>query len=250
MRVDESTPPTPLDIGLMHLRAAEPDHAQAVYWLRIAAQAADAGGAEALALLAWCQLEGLGLPRDPALARAGLEQAAARGSLTAQFHLARALLGGWGGAPDPARGFALYAGAALQGHADATFNLAACLDAGWGCQPDRLAAKALFLRARALGCRLRAPGLRIRQRELPAVRELARRLALDDALPHVIEERQREIVLMQQLTQIPRRRPRPQRTGPAGGAAFLARLADALAGLFGWRGRGGVPHDAGPTSIA
>ncbi|MFG6415559.1 tetratricopeptide repeat protein [Roseateles sp. DC23W] len=249
MRVDEPAPPdpAPLDRGLMHLRAAEPDHAQAVYWLRIAAEGGDT---EALALLAWCQLEGLGLPRAPALARAGLEQAAAQGSLTAQFHLGRTLLGGWGGAPDPARGFALYAGAALRGHADATFNLAACLDAGWGCQLDRLAAKALFLRARALGCRLRAPGLRIRQRELPAVRELARRLALEGALPHVIEERQREIALMQQLSQITRHRPRGHGARTGSSAAFLARLADALAGLFGWRGRGGVPHDAGPTSIA
>jgi hypothetical protein len=243
----------PLHTGLAHLHAAEPDHAQAVYWFRVAA---DAGNAEALALLAWCQLEGLGLPRDPEQARIRLEHASAAGSVTAKFHLGRALVAGWGGAADATRGVALYIAAASQGHADATFNLAACLDAGWGCQPDRLAAKALFLRARALGSPLRAPGLRVRQRELDAVRDLARRLEIGSEMGRLIEERQHEIALMQELVHHPRRGRRLS-TGHkqalarlAGVAVVIGGVAGAVAGLFGWRGKRQVAHDAGPTSIA
>ncbi len=246
----------PLNEGLAYLSAAEPDHEQAVYWFRVAA---DAGSAEALALLAYCQLEGLGLPRDPEQARIRLEHACTSGSVTAQFHLGRALVAGWGGAPDAARGVALYTLAAAQGHADASFNLASCLDAGWGCQPDRLAAKALFLRARALGSPLKAPGLRIRQRELGAVRDLARRFEVGSELGRLIEERQHEIALMQELVRHPgrRKRTRPAGSSPrqplarlAGIAIVIGGVAGAVAGLFGWRGRRAVPHDAGPTSIA
>ncbi|WP_163111340.1 sel1 repeat family protein, partial [Acinetobacter baumannii] len=66
-----------------------------------------AGHPEALALLGYCQLEGLGLPRDPAQARERLESASGDGSLTAKYHLARMLIGGWGGDPDAPRGVAL-----------------------------------------------------------------------------------------------------------------------------------------------
>jgi TPR repeat protein len=253
----------PLDAGLLYFRAEEPDHEQAVYWFRVSS---DAGNPEGLAMLAYCQLEGLGLPRDPVQARAGLERASAAGSLTAKFHLGRMLVGGWGGPADATRGIALYTAAASQGHADATFHLAACLEAGWGCLPDRVGAKALFLRAHSLGCRLKAPGLRIRERELPTVRELARRFELDRELDSAIEERQHELALMQELVQLPQRRARKRRraraarhaaTGSAAGLTQLTRLATviggvagALAGLIGWRGRDDVPHDAGPTSIA
>jgi hypothetical protein len=244
----------PLNEGLTHLHADEPDHEQAVYWFRVAA---DAGSAEALALLAYCQLEGLGLPRDPEQARTRLEHAAAAGSVTAQFHLGRVLVAGWGGAPDAVRAVSLYTAAAAQGHADASFNLAACLGAGWGCQPDRLAAKAMFLRARALGSPLKAPGLRIRQRELDAVRELARRLEVGSDLPRLLEERQHEVLLMQELAKHPGRRKPKRRAGArqplarlAGVAVVIGGVAGALAGLFGWRGGRQLPHDAGPTSIA
>jgi hypothetical protein len=243
----------PLDEGLAHLHAAEPDHEQAVYWFRVSA---DAGQAEGLAMLAYCQLEGLGLPRDPVQARERLERAAAEGSLTAQFNLGRMLVAGWGGAPDAARGLALYTAAAALGHADATFNLASCLDAGWGCQPDRLSAKALFLRARALGSPLKAPGLRIRKRELDAVRELARRYERGSELARLIEERQHEIVLVQELAHHPARkarlssRQRRYLLRAAGVTAIVAGLAAALAGLFGWRTGSALAHDAGPTSIA
>lgn len=242
----------PLDEGLVHFRAPEPDHEQAVYWFRVAA---DAGSAEGLAMLGLCQLEGLGLPRDPVQARERLERASAEGSLTAKFNLARMLVAGWGGGADAPRGVALYTAAAAVGHADATFNLASCLDAGWGCQVDRLAAKALFMRARHLGSRQQAPGLRIRQRELDAVRDLARRFETGSELPHLIEERQHEITLMHDLAHHPARQTalsRQQRRRLlrlASITALVAGLVAALAGLFGWRGGGPLAHDAGPTSI-
>ena len=243
----------PLMEGLLHARAAEPDHEQAVYWFRVAA---DAGDAEGMAMLAFCQLEGLGLPRDPEAARERLERACADGSLTAKFHLGRMLIGGWGGEPDAARGVAHYTAAAAMGHADATFNLASCLEAGWGCQPDRLAAKSLYMRARAMGSPLKAPGLRIRARELDAVRELARRLESGSELPRILEERQHEIMLVHDLAQNPVRkamlnaRQRRRLLHVASAAAVIAGFAAALAGLFGWRNRHSLPHDAGPTSIA
>jgi hypothetical protein len=243
----------PLEQGLSCFRAAEPDHEQAVYWFRVSA---DSGHAEGLAMFALCQLEGLGLPRDPAQARERLERAAAEGSVTAKFHLGRALLGGWGGAPDAARGVALYTAAAAEGHADATFNLASCLDAGWGCRPDHLGAKALFLRARALGSPLKAPGLRVRRRELDTVRELSRRFEQRSELAQVIEERQREITGMHAPAKPAARKPRPssrQQRRPlhmAGITALVAGLAAALDGLLGRRGGHPLAHDAGPTSIA
>lgn len=243
----------PLDAGMTYFRADEPDHEQAVYWFRVSA---DAGHAEGLAMLGYCQLEGLGLPRDPIQARERLERACADGSLTAKFHLGRVLVAGWGGLPDAPRGVALYTDAAAQGHADATFNLASCLESGWGCQPDRLAAKALFLRARALGSRLKAPGLRIRRRELDAVRDLARRLEDGSEFARAIEDRQHEITLMHELAHNPARkamlssRQRRQLMRVASIAAVVAGLTAALAGLFGWRGARPLAHDAGPTSIA
>lgn len=242
----------PLMEGLTHFRAAEPDHEQAVYWFRVAG---DAGDAEGLAMLALCQLEGLGLPRDPVQARARMETASADGSLTAKFHLGRILLSGWGGDPDAPRGVALYTTAAGMGHADATFNLASCLEAGWGCQPDPLAAKALYLRARAMGSPLKAPGLRIRERELDAVRELARRLEQGSEMARILEERQHEIMLIHDLAENPKRkamlsaRQRRRLLRVASIGALIAGLVAALAGVIGWRPGQPLAHDAGPTSI-
>ncbi|MFG6468481.1 tetratricopeptide repeat protein [Roseateles sp. BYS87W] len=252
-----ATPPrsadSALDEGLLHFHAPEPDHALAVHWFSLAAEA---GSAEGLAHLGWCQLEGLALPREPLQARERLEQAAAAGSVTGQFQLGRMLVGGWGGTPDAARGVALYTAAAAQGHADATFNLACCLESGWGCQPDRLAAKALFLRARTLGSPLKAPGLRIRQRELDAVRDLARRLAQPGLLPEVLADRQAEVARAQDLARSPTRRAmrshqqRARWRRLASLAALAGGLAALLAGLFGWRNQQHLAHDAGPTSTA
>lgn len=243
----------PLDEGLRYFRAAVPDHEQAAYWFRVAA---DSGDAEGLAMFALCQLEGLGLPCDPVQARERLERASAEGSLTAKFHLGRMLVAGWGGDADAPRGIALYTAAASQGHADATFNLAACLDAGWGCQPDPVAAKALYLRARTLGSPLKAQGLRIRQRELAGVRELAQHLQRGSELAPLIEERQHEIALMHELAHPPARkallspRQRSRLLRAASATAIIAGLAAALAGLFGWRNANPLAHDAGPSSVA
>lgn len=245
----------PLSEGLRHFNTPEPDHEQAVYWFTLAAEAGDLEG---LALLAFCQLEGLGLPRDVVQARVRLESAASQGSLLAQFHLGRALVSGWGGEPDAARGVALYQAAAARGHADATFNLAACLNAGWGCQPDRLAAKALFLRARTLGSPLKAPGLRIRQREVSLVRDLARRLEDGAALAGVLAERQQDIARQLELNHQPARQAMLQRQQRQ---RLRARLGDALdyarafvtslvATLLDGRRSRHFAHDSGPTSIA
>lgn len=246
--------PDPLEAGLQHFNAPEPDHAQAVYWFT---QAAEAGDNEGLALLAFCQLEGLGLPRDVVQARAQLERAAERGSLLAQFHLGRALVSGWGGEPDAARGVAMYRAAAARGHADATFNLASCLDAGWGCQPDRLAAKALFLRARALGSPLKAPGLRIHERELGTVRALARQLADGATLTRVLDERQQDIARTLDLGRQPARkamRRRQQRQRLMSRLGRITHVATGLLGLVaflvGGRTSHPLAHDSGPTSIA
>lgn len=244
----------PLSQGLQHLHAPEPDAAQAVHWFRVAAETGDNEG---LAQLAFCQLEGLGLPRDVVAARALLETAAAAGSLSAQFHLGRALVSGWGGAPDAHRGVALYTAAAARGHADATFNLACCLEAGWGCQPDRLAAKALFLRARALGSPLKAPGLRIRQRELGAVRDLARRLEDPAGFARALDERQQEIARVHDLRHQPARQAMLHRQRRHRLLAQFTRIASVAAGLgallaalVDWRGTRTFAHDSGPTSIA
>jgi len=246
------TSPDPLSNGMAQMRAARPDHQQAVYWFGIAA---DAGNAEGLAMLAFCQLEGLGLPRNATQARERLERAAAQGNLTAKFHLARALVAGWGGAIEPARGLALYTDAASQGHADATFNLACCLESGWGCQIDTLAAKALFMRARALGSPLKSPGLLIHQREVDAVRDLARRFERGGRLAQRLRERQIEIELVNNLMQHPRRKRHRsafmQRLAKVG--AFMSAVVSAatgtLADMFGRRGRRPLAHDAGPTTI-
>lgn len=255
MRLDDPDPQTvdPLAEGISLLRADEPDPEQAVHWFRVAA---DAGDREGLAMLAYCQLEGLGLPRDPVQARQRLERASAAGSLDAKFHLGRMLIAGWGGDADAPRGVALYTAAAAQGHADATFNLASCLDGGWGCHTDHLAAKALYMRARTLGSPLKAPGLRIRQRELDAVRELARRLEHGGELARAIEERQHEIALMHELVRPPAKPPlfsprqRRHLLRLASITAIVAGLAAALSGLFGWRFGAPFAQDSGPTSIA
>lgn len=253
MRPADREPDTldPLSQGLLHFNAREPDHEQAVYWFM---QAAEAGDNEGRALLALCRLEGLGLPRDVMQARAELEVAAAQGSLLAQFHLGRALVSGWGGEPDAPRGVALYQAAAARGHADATFNLASCLDAGWGCQPDRLAAKALFLRARLLGSPLKAPGLRVQQRELGPVRDLARQLADGSALARILDTRQQEIARRLELRHQPARKAmlmRQQRQRLLSRIGGLAALASAVfAALFQHRGSRGFAPDSGPTSIA
>lgn len=244
------TPPVdPVQQGLTWFHASPPDYARAVGWFRAAAEVDDGDG---LAMLGLCRLEGLGLRADPAKARTLLERAAARGSAIGHFQLGRAWLTGRGGPADEQRGLSSYIAAAALGHAEATFNLANCLHAGVGCLPDRLAAKALYLRARHLGCSLRPQGVQVRQRELKAVRALARRFADPKRLGFLLQERQQELTLVQAMVQ-PALDARPasrseqaarwQRAGYLA-AGVMAAMAGTLGGYLRRPSR-----DAGPTRL-
>ncbi|NCT82195.1 MAG: sel1 repeat family protein [Comamonadaceae bacterium] len=235
----------PLQQGLALFQATPPDPARAAAWFRAAA---DAGDADGLAMLGLCLLEGLGLAADPVQARSLLELAAARGSAMGHFQLGRALLTARGGPGDEERGLWAYVAAAAQGHAEACFNLANCLYAGVGCLPDRLAAKALYLRSRALGCPLRPQGVLVQRRELKAVRTLAQRFAAPDRLLYLVRERQQELALLQALAQ--RRQPSPRTSGEARLRPWrlAAGVVAAMAGTLGHYLRP-ASRDAGPTTI-
>lgn len=239
----------PLSQGLALFRATPPDYRRAAEWFRAAVQVGDRDG---LAMLGLCQLEGLGMPADAAQARVLLERAAALGSAIGQFQLGRVLMTGRGGPADEAGGLAAYVAAAAQAHAEATFNLANCLNAGVGCLPDRLAAKALYLRSRTLGCVLRAPNVRVRQAELKAVRTLALRFADPKRLVFLVQERQQELALAHAVAQ-PRGRaatgPTPPRRRTLRHAGRLAAgVVAAMAGTLGQYLRRPSP-DVGPTTI-
>ncbi|MBV8036922.1 hypothetical protein [Roseateles sp.] len=235
----------PLQHGLALFQATPPDHAHAARWFRAAA---DAGDADGLAMLGLCQLEGLGLPADPVQARSLLELAAARGSAIGHFQLGRALLTARGGPGDEERGLWAYVAAAAQGHAEASFNLANCLHAGVGCLPDRLAAKALYLRSRALGCPLRPQGVLVQQRELKVVRALAQRFADPDQLLYLVRERQQELALLQAIAQPQPRNSRGTTETRLRPWRLAAGVVAAMAGTLGQYLRPGS-GDAGPTTI-
>jgi TPR repeat protein len=242
-----TSPVNPLQQGLALFHATAPDYARAVGWFRAAAERNDGDG---LAMLGLCQLEGLGLPADPVQARALLERSAARGSALGRFQLGRVLMTGRGGPADESRGLSAYIAAAAKNHAEASFNLANCLYAGVGCLPDRLAAKALYLRARTLGCPLRAHGVRVQRRELKAVRTLALRFADPHRMIFLLQERQQELILAQAIAQ-----PEPpSRQGRGAGATrpqawqLAAGVVAAMAGTLGQYLRP-TPRDAGPTTI-
>ncbi len=237
----------PLQHGLALFHAVRPDYGRAAGWFRAAA---DGGDADGLAMLGLCQLEGLGMAADATQARALLELAATRGSAIGRFQLGRALLTGRGGPVDEERGLSSYVVAASMGHAEACFNLANCLYAGVGCLPDRLAAKALYLRSRTLGCTLRPQGVRVQQRELKAVRTLSLRFADADRLIFLIQERQQELALVQAVVQPRQARAaanaRPRRLRTAGRLA--AGVMAAMAGTLGHYLRS-TSRDAGPTTV-
>lgn len=234
----------PLQLGLTLFHATPPDYRLAVGWFRAAAEIDDADG---LAMLALCQLEGLGLPADPVQARAQLERAAANGSAIGHFQLGRVLMTGRGGPADEDRGLAAYVAAAALSHAEATFNLANCLFAGVGCMPDRLAAKALYLRSRTLGSPLRPQGVLVHRRELKAVRALALRFADPRRLVFLLNERQQELALVHAVVQPRKRRAeRAQRWQLAGRMA--AGVVVAMAGTVGQYLRP-ASRDAGPTTL-
>jgi hypothetical protein len=243
----DSTVINPFDQGLCLFQATAPDYARAVRWFRAAA---DAGDADGLAMLGLCQLEGLGLEADPVQARGLLEQAAARGSAIGRFQLGRVLMTGRGGPADEERGLSSYVAAAAAGHAEACFNLANCLFAGVGCLPDRLAAKALYLRSRNLGCTLRPHGVRVQTRELKVIRTLAQRFADPGRLVFLIQERQQEIALGHAVAQREQRRreraARPRGWRKAGRVA--AGVVAAMAGTLGHYLRR-PSRDAGPTTV-
>lgn len=240
-----TSPINPLQHGLALFHAAPPDYARAVGWFRAAVEG-DSG--DGLAMLGLCQLEGLGMPADPVQARALLERAAARGSAIGRFQFGRVLMTGRGGPADEGRGLSAYVAAAAMSHAEATFNLANCLYAGVGCLPDRLAAKALYLRSRTLGCTLRPHGVRVHKRELKAVRTLALRFADPNRLIFLIQERQQELTLVQAVAQ---QRPRPARGAAAGKPKALRLAAGVMAAMAGTLGQYLRPtsRDAGPTTM-
>ncbi|HEY8880017.1 MAG TPA: hypothetical protein VIN03_20775 [Roseateles sp.] len=243
----DATAINPLHHGLELFHAVSPDYARAAGWFRAAA---DAGDGDGLAMLGFCQLEGLGMPANAAEARKLLEMAAARGSAIGRFQFGRVLMTGRGGPADEERGLAAYVAAAAMGHAEACFNLANCLYAGVGCLPDRLAAKALYLRSRTLGCTLRPQGVRVQQRELKVVRTLSLRFADPDRLIFLIQERQQELALVHAVAQP--RQPRepaaasPRRLRKAGWLA--AGVVAAMAGTLGHYLRS-TSRDAGPTTV-
>lgn len=245
-----SLPIDPLQQGLALFHATPPDHARAVGWFRASAQAGDRDG---LAMYGLCQLEGLGMPADAVQARAMLARAASLGSAIGQFQLGRVLMTGRGGPADEGAGLSAYVAAAAMAHPEATFNLANCLHAGVGCLPDRLAAKALYLRSRTLGCTLRAPGVLVQRRELKAVRVLALRFADPSRLVFLLQERQQELAVVHAVA---RPKARPGRAGkgtpkPRGlqRAGHLAvGVVAAMAGTLGQYLRPSS-RDAGPTTL-
>jgi len=243
----DATALNPLHHGMELFHAVSPDYARAAGWFRAAA---DAGDGDGLAMLGLCQLEGLGMPADPTEARKLLEMAAARGSIIGRFQFGRVLMTGRGGPADEERGLSAYVAAAAMGHAEACFNLANCLFAGVGCLPDRLAAKALYLRSRTLGCTLRAQGVRVQQRELKIVRTLALRFADPNRLIFLVQERQQELALRHAVAQPLQARAaaanRSRRWRKAGRLA--AGVMAAMAGTLGHYLRP-PSRDAGPTTI-
>lgn len=235
----------PLQQGLALFHATPPDYRRAVGWFRAAAEGKDRDG---MAMLGLCQLEGLGMPADAVQARAMLEQAAALGSVIGRYQLGRVLMTGRGGPTDESRGLSAYIAAAARNHAEASFNLANCLHAGVGCLPDRLAAKALYLRSRTLGCTLRPQGVRVRQRELKAVRALALRFADPHRMIFLIQERQHELALVQAMAEPAQA---PGRRGAAVKRQPLRLAAGVMAAMAGTLGQYLRPtsRDAGPTTL-
>ncbi|MEO6280521.1 tetratricopeptide repeat protein [Roseateles sp.] len=234
----------PLQQGLALFHATSPDYRRAVGWFRAAAESNDRDG---LAMLGLCQLEGLGMPADAVQARALLEQAAARGSVIGRYQLGRVLMTGRGGPTDESRGLSAYIAAAAKNHAEASFNLANCLHAGVGCLPDRLAAKALYLRSRTLGCTLRPQGVRVQQRELKAVRALALRFADPHRMIFLLQERQQELSLALAIAEQhqPGRSAQATRSQPW---RLAAGVMVAMAGTLGHYLRP-ASRDAGPTTL-
>lgn len=244
-----STPAiNPLQHGLAVFHGSPPDYARAVGWFRAAAESGDRDG---IAMLGLCQLEGLGIPADPVQARVLLVRAAGLGSAMGHYQLGRVLITGRGGPMDEEGGVTAYVAAAALGHAEATFNLASCLHAGVGCLPDRLAAKALYLRSRNLGCTLRPKGVMVQKRELKAVRALAMHFSDPTRLTSLVRERQQALSLAQAMSQPEGHRRSADEADPKHlrqAGRLAAGVMAAMAGTLGQYLRP-TSRDAGPTKI-
>ncbi|MGE0712455.1 MAG: serine/threonine-protein kinase [Planctomycetota bacterium] len=110
------------------------DSAQAVVWLR---RAADAGSADALANLGVLLSQGKGTPRDPAAANECYRRAAEQGSLLGMRVWAARLWDGDGVAADPEAGVALARRAAERGDAPAAELVGTAYATGKGAPVDR-----------------------------------------------------------------------------------------------------------------
>lgn len=114
-------------------------------------RAAEAGLAEAQAMLGQLLLDGNGVDRDEGAALAWFTRAAAQQHLMALNMVGRCYELGWGCAADAVRAVACYRVAAEQGLAEAMYNYATQLALGHGIAADRLEALRWLERAGSMG---------------------------------------------------------------------------------------------------
>ncbi|WP_298670483.1 sel1 repeat family protein [uncultured Sphingomonas sp.] len=112
---------------------------------------ADAGVAEAQALLGQLLLDGNGVARDARAAFQRFEQAARQHHVMALNMVGRCYDLGWGVGIDKARAAACFRVAAARGLPEAQYNYATALALGEGVAEDKAAALALFEQAAASG---------------------------------------------------------------------------------------------------
>ena len=112
---------------------------------------AEAGVAEAQAVLGQMLLDGAELPRNPAAAFEWFNRAAAQHHVMALNMVGRCYDLGWGIAIDKARAVACFRAAADAGLVEAMYNYATALALGEGAAQDRAAALALYRQAADAG---------------------------------------------------------------------------------------------------
>lgn len=112
---------------------------------------AEAGEAEAQALLGQLLLDGNGVPRDERAAFAWFNRAAAQHHTMALNMVGRCYDLGWGVAVDKARAAECFRIAAARGLPEAQYNYGTALALGEGVAEDKVAALALFEQAAATG---------------------------------------------------------------------------------------------------
>lgn len=114
-------------------------------------EAAEAGLAEAQAVLGHLLLDGDEVPADPRAGFAWFMRAAAQEHLLALNMVGRCYELGWGVTPDPVRAAECYRVAAERGLVEGMYNYATQLALGKGVAEDRPAALVLLRRAAAAG---------------------------------------------------------------------------------------------------